>query len=63
MDRELRGGRAQLVYLDNGFSPSRERLLELVDLTPVYRSGGATIYVSARCGPSCGGSAVADPHA
>ena len=63
MDRELRGGRAELVYLDNGFSPSRERLLELVDLTPVYRSRSATVFVSARCAPRCGGSTVVDPHA
>ena len=63
MDRELRGGRAELVYLDNGFSPSRERLLELVDLTPIYRSRSATVFVSARCAPRCGGSTVVDPHA
>jgi hypothetical protein len=47
MDRELRAGRAELVYFENGFSPSQARLLELVDLTPVHRSGIATIFVSA----------------
>jgi hypothetical protein len=48
MDRELRAGRAELVYFENGFSPSQTRLLELIDLTPVHRSGIATVFVSAR---------------
>ena len=48
MDRELRAGKAELVYFDNRFSPSRARLLQLIDLAPVYRSGSATIFVSAR---------------
>jgi hypothetical protein len=47
MDRELRAGAAELVYFDNRFSPSRARLQKLVDLTPIYRSGNATIFVSA----------------
>jgi hypothetical protein len=48
VDRQLRAGKAELVYFDNRFSPSRARLLELVDLTPIYRSGRATIFVSPR---------------
>jgi hypothetical protein len=48
MDGVLRAGRAELVYFDNRFSPSQTRLLALLDLTPVHRSGIATVFVSAR---------------